>query len=128
VGTLIGLVGRRVRRLGWSDHRGHRRAGAARPDQDAPVLIHRQFFGIDQVLFEVFQRLVIELQPPFQHPIREALFPLEEPDNLIEDGIVVHHLPSTWASVASACGSQKVMSMARYRSMAADSSARACSR
>ena len=38
------------------------------------------------------------------------------------------HRPSTCASAASAWGSQKVMSMARYSSMAADSSARACSR
>jgi hypothetical protein len=35
---------------------------------------------------------------------------------------------STYASAASAWGSQKVMSMARYRSMAVDSSVRACSR
>ena len=32
-----------------------------------------------------------------------------------------------WANIASAWGSQKVISMARYSSMAADSSARACS-
>ena len=39
----------------------------------------------------------------------------------------IHHQPSTCASAASAWGSQKVMSMARYSAMAADSSVRACS-
>src|SRR5439155_5420662 len=38
-----------------------------------------------------------------------------------------HGRPSTCASAASAWGSQKVMSMARYIAMAVDSSARACS-
>ena len=33
----------------------------------------------------------------------------------------VHHRPSTWASAASACGSQKVMSIALYSSMPTDS-------
>jgi hypothetical protein len=39
----------------------------------------------------------------------------------------VPHRPSTCASAASAWGSQKVMSMARYRSMAVVRAARACS-
>src|ERR1051325_9596510 len=36
-----------------------------------------------------------------------------------------HHCPSACASAASAWGSQKVMSIARYRSMAVESAARA---
>jgi hypothetical protein len=40
-----------------------------------------------------------------------------------EDGIVIHHRPSTCASIASASGSQNVMSMALYSSMAVESSA-----
>ena len=39
--------------------------------------------------------------------------------------MIVHHCPSTCASAASAWGSQKVISMDRYNSMAADSSVRA---
>src|SRR4029453_11292909 len=39
--------------------------------------------------------------------------------------LVLHNI---WASAASAWGSQKVMSMARYRSIAVESSACACSR
>src|SRR5262249_31346406 len=42
-------------------------------------------------------------------------------------GVIVPHCPSTCASAASAWGSQNVMSMARYRSMAVVSAARACS-
>jgi hypothetical protein len=42
---------------------------------------------------------------------------------LWQENISVHHRPSTCASAASAWGSQKVMSMARYSSIAAASSA-----
>jgi hypothetical protein len=52
---------------------------------------------------------------------------LEQRKDLDYDGLVVHHRPSTCSSAASAWGSQKVISMARYSSMAVDSSARACS-
>ena len=47
----------------------------------------------DQVLFEIFQRLVIKLQPPFQHPRREVLFRLEECHDLSEKSVKVHHCP-----------------------------------
>ena len=43
------------------------------------------------------------------------------------DGVSVPYHVSTSASAASVWGSQKVMSMARYRSIAIDSSVRACS-
>ena len=39
---------------------------------------------------------------------------LEEGKHLCQEGLIVPHCPSTCASAASACGSQKVMSMARY--------------
>ena len=68
-------------------------------------------------------RLELQLQRPIGHP--PSL--LEQLDDLVEHRIEVHHRPSTCASAASAWGSQKVMSMARYSSMAVDSSARACS-
>ena len=45
-----------------------------------------------------------------------------------QNRIRVHYCPSTCASAASVWGSQKVMSMARYISMAVDRAARACSR
>ena len=46
----------------------------------------------------------------------------------MSEGQCISHTPPTCASAASAWGSQKVMSMARYSAMAADSAARACSR
>ena len=46
----------------------------------------------------------------------------------MSEGQCISHTPPTCASAASAWGSQKVISMARYSAMAADSSARACSR
>jgi hypothetical protein len=48
---------------------------------------------------------------------------LEQCNDLLEDGVVIHHGFSTCASAASACGSQNVIAMARYNSMAAESSA-----
>src|SRR5215813_11326373 len=51
-------------------------------------------------------------------------FSLETCD--LRPGLASSH--STCASAASAWGSQKVMSMARYSAMAADNSAQACSR
>jgi hypothetical protein len=59
-------------------------------------------FGVNQVLFKIFQQLTIELQPSFQHAIGEALFPLEKPNDLIEKPVIVNHRPSTWASAAFA--------------------------
>jgi hypothetical protein len=82
------------------------------PDQDLPLLIYRQLFGVNQVFLECFQRVVIELQAEFEDAIGEALVLLEQRNDLIEDGVVVHHRPSTWASADSAWGSQKVISMA----------------
>src|SRR5262249_9052476 len=95
------------------------------PDQDFAFFIHGQFFGIDQVIFEVFQQVVIRLQRALEDPMGQALLPLEEHEDLLKDGIVIHHRPSTAASATSAWGSQKGISMVRYNSMAADSSARA---
>jgi hypothetical protein len=42
---------------------------------------------------------------------------------LCQGSRIIPHCPSTYASAASAWGSQKVISMARYSSMAADSAA-----
>ena len=53
---------------------------------------------------------------------------LKQGKNLRQEGIIVPYRSSTCASATSACGSQNVISMARYISMAVDSSARACSR
>src|SRR5262249_23570779 len=114
--------------LGSGGHRGGRRLRATRPDQDATVFIHRQLFRIDQVFFERFQQVVIELQAQFEDPIGKTVLPLQERQGLGQDGIVVHYRPSTCASTASVWGSQKVISMAWYISMAVMSAVWARSR
>src|SRR5262249_35770406 len=88
----------------------------------------RQLFGVDEVVFERFQRVVIELQAQCEHPIGQALLLLEEGEHLGQDSIVVHYRPSTCASAASVWGSQKVISIARYISRAVASAVRAGSR
>jgi hypothetical protein len=52
----------------------------------------------------------------------------EEGKNRWQESISVHHRPSTCASAASPWGSQNVMSIALYSSIAIDNSVRACSR
>ena len=98
-----------ARRIGTSGA-GH----ATGPDEHFAVFIHRQLFGIDEIIFEVFQERIIELQLAFEDPIGDTLLPLEEGKDLCQNGIVVHHRPSTCASAASVSGSQKVISMAWY--------------
>src|SRR5882724_6455492 len=64
----------------------------------------------------------------FEGAIGDSPTLVEEFQHVVEQRVKVHHHPSTCASSASAWGSQKVMSMARYSSMAVDNSARASAR
>src|SRR5207245_3197581 len=57
----------------------------------------------------------------------DAASAAKESNHLIQHLVEVHQCPSTCARAASTWGSQKVMSMARYKAIAADSAARACS-
>src|SRR5262245_59121524 len=55
-------------------------------------------------------------------------YPMEKPQegkNPSQESVIVHHSHSTCVKADSAVGSQKVMSMARYNSMAVESAARA---
>jgi hypothetical protein len=97
------LSRRDVRRGRWRHGRGSCR-GSGRPTcphQDSAVFIHGQLFGIDEVFFERFQQVVIELQAQFEDSVGQTLLPLEEIQGLGHDGIVVHYCPFTCASVAS---------------------------
>jgi hypothetical protein len=72
------------------------RIRTTRPDEDSPIFIHGHLFGVDQVVLEVFQDLVVELPPALEDPIGQALLLLEQCEHLGTDGIVVHQCPSTW--------------------------------
>jgi hypothetical protein len=52
---------------------------------------------------------------------------LEEGNHMRQDGIVVHYHPSTYASAASASGSQNVISIDWYMAIDIANSVRACS-
>jgi hypothetical protein len=54
-----------------------------------------------------------ERSPPLEPARGATLFRLEPRADRRLDGVIIHYRPSTCASTASACGSQKVMSMAR---------------
>src|SRR5215211_4295471 len=83
---------------------------------------------IAQFSREVCEQLIIQGKLSLQRPIGYPPAAAQQGDHLIEHRIEIHHRPSTCASAASAWGSQNVMSMARYHSMAVDNSGCACSR
>ena len=70
-------------------------------------------FGVDEVVFEVFQIIIIQCEPPFEDTIGDALLLLQQLKHLCQDRIVVHYRPSICASTASVWGSQNVISIAR---------------
>ncbi len=86
--------------------------GFANPDQHPAVLIHGDALGVDEFIRQGGECLVVELEAELQGPVRHPPLPLEEVTDLGQEGIEVHHCPSTCASVASAWGRQKVMPMA----------------
>src|SRR5262245_60330976 len=63
-----------------------------------------------------------------QRPIGEPLLALQPCDHLRTEGREVHQRPSTCANAASVCGSQKVISIDWYISIAMESAIGACSR
>src|SRR5207245_6758058 len=118
-------------RVGTHHPLGSRRGvlhSTTRPDQDAAVLVHGQLFGINEILLEILQEIVVQLQAAFEDAVGEALLLLEEGRDLGQEGIIVHYRPSTCASTASVWGSQKVMSIDWYISRAVESAVRPCSR
>jgi hypothetical protein len=56
--------------------------------------------GVDEFLFEGFERFVIQLELDLERSIRHSLTLLEEGKHLIEDGVKVHRASSC------TCGSQ----------------------
>jgi hypothetical protein len=92
------------------------------------MILRDRIARITKLRREVCEQLIIQGKLPLQGAIGHPSSAAKQVNHLIEYRIEIHHRPSTCASAASAWGSQKVMSMARYRSMAADSSARAGSR
>ena len=71
---------------------------------------------------------IIQRELALQRPIREALLALQERNHLGTEGREVHQRPSTCVSAASVWGSQNVMAIDVYLSMAVDNAVRACSR
>src|SRR5262249_54866110 len=129
-GDCCGLALRRkdVRRGRQRHWRGGGRCAwtSPGPDEHSAVFIHRQLFRVDEVIFEVFQGLVIKLQPALEYPIGDTLLLLQQRKHLGQDRLVVHYRPSTCASAASVCGRQNLMSIDCHISMAVDTSVRAC--
>jgi hypothetical protein len=77
---------------------------------------------VEQFFLEGVELLVIQVELDLQGAIGHPSPLSEESQDVVEHLIEVHHRPSTCASAASVWGSQKVMSIVRYISIAVDSS------
>jgi hypothetical protein len=78
---------------GWRCGR-RRRPHRIGPDEDPALLIHRQALAVDDLIFEVIQRSVVQLALPLQGPIRQAAPLAQQRDHLIHDGDKIHRLSS----------------------------------
>jgi hypothetical protein len=101
------------------EHRPHRPRGF--------IFVRFRVAEVDEQAIEGVELLVIQVELDLQRPIGHPPALLEQGQDVVVHFVEVHHRPSTCASTASACGSQNVISMARYISMAVDRAARACS-
>src|SRR6516165_2985142 len=50
----------------------------ARPHQHTILLIHRQFFGVDEFVFEALDIVVIDGETQFERPVGDTVLPLEQ--------------------------------------------------
>ena len=82
------------------------------PDQHTAVLIHREVFGINEVIFECFQVLVIKLELELEGTVRDTALAVQELADLRPDSREVHQRPSTCVSTDSAWGSPKESTIA----------------
>src|SRR5262249_25454440 len=118
-----GLLGDRLRcgrrRGRWRGSRGH----LTGPDPDPAGVIHGQPARLHEVFLPILDIVVIQAKLPLERPIRRPALPLEKRNDLSEHVIEVHHRPSTCASAASVWGSQKVISIDWYSSIAVASAA-----
>src|SRR5882724_396135 len=83
--------------------------------------------GLYGLQFHIVEDIIIQMKLAIEGAIGDPPTLVEEFPHVIEQLIKVHHRPSTCTSAASAWGSQKAMSMARYRAMAVWSSMQASS-
>ena len=67
----------------WGRRRGHlRRTG---PDEDPAFLIHRQALAVDEFVFEVIQRGVVQVKLPLERAIGHPAPLAQERNHLIQD-------------------------------------------
>ena len=82
------------------------------PRRGLYLFIDGQSFGIDEVVFEDVQEVVIDLELELEDTVGNTALALQQLYGLGTEGRKVHHRPSTCASAASVSGSQKVIAMA----------------
>jgi hypothetical protein len=92
---FLGQIGGRIGQ--WGLRRwlrcGHG-IGGARPDEDPPVLLHRDASHLDEFGFQIVEVIVVEIELALEGTIREALVLMEPVANLCEDLFEGHRCPS----------------------------------
>jgi hypothetical protein len=62
------------------------------PDEDSIILIHRQFFGINEFVFHRLKMVVIEIEPHLEGSVRNSVLSLEVCDYLGKHFVEGHWL------------------------------------
>jgi hypothetical protein len=111
---LVGLGRRPLHGLGGGRRRRRGAAHVTGPDQHVAVLVRGDPLGLDELLLQIVEDVVVQVELAFEGAIGDPAPPSEEFLDVVEQRVEVHHRPPTCASAASAWGSQKVIAMARY--------------
>jgi hypothetical protein len=94
IGRRVGQRGLDAGGTGGVSRRRRRDGSSAAPDQHRPLLIRRQTLTVDKFNLEVLERLVIELEVPFEGAVGHTTALAQEGYRLIDHCDKVHVLPS----------------------------------
>ena len=88
-----------MRRVGRGLRLGEARSGLRRrrvpsPDQDSALLVTGQLFGRDDFVFQVFEVVVVQVEPAFEGPVRHPPLTPEQVKHLGQELIKGHDWPS----------------------------------
>ena len=110
LGRMV-CLGDRLRCVWWCWRRWRLgRCRVARPAQATPRVIDHLRVRVEEFILQDCKLVVIQGELELQRVIGHSAAPLEEGHDLVEDVIKLHHDSFSWATPASAWGSQKVMS------------------
>src|SRR5438132_9529421 len=113
-----------MRRIGCSLRVGEARSGLRRrrapsPDQDSALLITGQLFGHDDFVFQVFEVIVVQVEPTLEGSVRHPPLTLEQVKHLGQELVKGHDWPSPQEVTAEVLYSVLAYDGGCYRRVAA---------